>query len=40
MRKASPNSDAGSNCWWEKTTTLANFEKEDYPNQRHFQRTL
>jgi hypothetical protein len=34
MRKASPNSDAGSNCWWEKTTTRANFEKEDFTQIR------
>ena len=29
VQKASPNSNGGSNCWCEKTTTLANFEKED-----------
>ena len=34
MRKALPNSDAGSNCWWEKTTTFANFEKEDFTQIR------
>ena len=34
MRKASPNSNVGSNCWWKKTTTLANFEKEDFTQIR------
>ena len=34
VRKASPNSNAGSNCWLEKTTTLANFEKEDFTQIR------
>jgi len=34
VRKASPNSNAGSNCWWEETTTLANFEKEDFTHIR------
>ena len=34
VHKASPNSNAGSNCWWEKTTTLAKFEKEDFTQIR------
>ena len=34
VRKASPNSNSGSNCWWEETTTLANFEKEDFAQIR------
>ena len=34
VRKASPNRNAGSNCWWQKTTTLANFEKEDFTQIR------
>lgn len=29
MREGSVNSDADSKCWWEKTTALAEFEKED-----------
>jgi hypothetical protein len=28
VRKASPNSNSGSNSWWKKTTTLGNIEKE------------
>ena len=34
VRKASPNSNAGSNCWWEKTATLADFEKENFTQIR------
>jgi len=34
MRKASPNSNPGSNFWWEKTTKLASFEKEDFTQIR------
>ena len=34
VRNASPNSNADSNCWWEKTTTLTNFEKADFTQIR------
>ena len=32
--KLHPTVNAGSNYWWEKTTTLANFEKEDFTQIR------